>query len=382
MTPRQGEGHRLVLLQALRAIAAIAVLLGHVQGAILTAGAAVGMRPWVVARFPGGCGVDLFFAISGFIILTSSASEAGAPGGRARFFRKRAARLVPLYWLATIVFVPILLAGRVAPRGDLVSALAASLLFIPHAAVIGPVGVFPVYDLGWTLNFEMFFYAVFGSFLACRLGTAGLASGALLSLLVIAGAAWPASGTLHAVWTAPILLEFVGGLLVGMAFRSSFRPPLAVCLLTAAAGIWLLVLDPMALAGTPRGSVTPNDLVRVLGWGVPAALVLSGAVFAEKCRPIPLVRPVVWLRTIGDASYSLYLVHPIVLIVLVKIWNTTVPHAARQELTTWPVFGASLVVAALAASLAVHRFVEIPLMRGAGRLLRPHVPSPVPAVAS
>ena len=366
MTPRRtDDAHRLVLLQILRALAAIAVLIGPVQGAVLAGAASAGTR----ARFPGGAGVDLFFAISGFIILTSSAAEAGRPGGRARFFRRRLVRLVPLYWLATLMFLPILLAGRTPPRGDLAGALAASLLFIPHAAVIGPAGVFPVYDLGWTLNFEMFFYVVFGLFLSRSLRTAASGTGLCLVLLVVAGSAWPGSGALRAVWTAPILIEFVLGLFAGLLFRSAFRPPLAACLLAATAGILLLALDPWRMTGKPPGSVTPNDLVRVLGWGIPAALVLFGAVFAEKCRSVPPIRPVRWLRTVGDASYSLYLVHPIVVIVLLKIWDQTVPIATRQQLTTWPVFGFALVAAALAAGLGVHRFVEVPLTRAAGRLL-------------
>ena len=383
MTPRrERDGHRLVLLQVLRALAALAVLLGHVQGIILSGGAAVGTRPWTLARLPGGFGVDLFFAISGFIILTSSAPDAGVSGGRVRFFRKRAVRLVPLYWLATLVFLPILLAGRVGPRGDLASALAASLLFIPHAAVVGPVGVFPVYDLGWTLNFEMFFYVVFGLFLSRSIGTAGFASASLLVFLVIVGSAWSAAGPLLSVWTAPILLDFVLGLGAGLLFRSSFRPPLALCVFAIAVGAALLVLDPMRLTAKLPGSVTPNDVARVLGWGVPAASILLGAVFAEKRRSIPLVRPVAWLGTVGDASYSLYLVHPIVLIVLVKVWERTAPYPMRQELTTWPVLGLVLVGAALASGLAVHRVVEIPLTRAAGRLLRASGRTPVPAIAS
>ncbi len=379
---RETGGHRLVLLQILRALAAIAVLLGHVQGIILVGGVTLGTHPWTLARFPGGSGVDLFFAISGFIILNSSASDAGAPGGRMRFFRKRVVRLVPLYWLATLAFLPILLVGRIAPRGDLARALTASLLFIPHAAVVGPVGVFPVYDLGWTLNFEMFFYLVFGLFLSRPVGAAGVASGLLLVLLVVAGAMFPGSGVLRSVWTAPILLEFVLGLLAGMAFRSSSRPPLAACLFAVVLGLALLAGDPMHLATKRPGSVTPNDLGRVLGWGVPAALILSGAVFVEKGRSIPLVRPVKWLRTLGDASYSLYLAHPIVLIVLVKVWNRAAPLPMRRELTTWPALGLVLVGAAIASGLAVHRFVEIPLTRVAHRFLQARGRPAVPAIAS
>ncbi len=360
---RSGPRQSLVVVQMLRGLAATLVLIGHVQGAVLAAAAPLGTRPWVVQGFPGGFGVDLFFSISGFIILTSSGDDAGRPGGRRRFLRKRIIRLVPMYWLFTLLFLPLLLAGRTAPRGDLGSALLASFLFVPHRAVVGPDGAFPIYDLGWTLNFEMFFYAIFALFLSRPLRTTAAGSASVLLLLVIAGLALPhGAGAVLSVWTAPILVEFVLGLAIGVAFLSPLRLPASVSVALVALAVAWVLLDPARLGMKPPGAVTPNDLRRVLGWGVPAAAILAAAVFHEKRRPIAAARVTASLRRLGDASYSLYLVHPIVIVVLLKIWDEAVPVPVRCALTVWPVLGFGLFAAAIVSGLAVHHAVERRLM--------------------
>ncbi|MEA2964715.1 MAG: exopolysaccharide production protein ExoZ [Alphaproteobacteria bacterium] len=93
------ESSSLVSIQALRAIAALLVFWGHAINAV---------HQKIEADFPhlyGPFGVDLFFVISGFVMVYSSERLFGQPGAPITFFVRRLARIVPLYWLATAVLV-------------------------------------------------------------------------------------------------------------------------------------------------------------------------------------------------------------------------------------------------------------------------------------
>src|SRR6185437_14170487 len=131
-------------IQALRAIAALLVVFVHLAVPV----AALGVAPF------GAGGVDLFFVISGFIMVYTTV---GRPISGAEFLGRRIVRIVPLYWLLTLavfgiaLIAPTLLQFTTASWGQLLK----SLFFIPFAKANGDVQ--PVLFLGWTLNYEMFF---------------------------------------------------------------------------------------------------------------------------------------------------------------------------------------------------------------------------------
>src|SRR5882672_247790 len=150
-------------VQALRALAALCVVVYHVD---------------FVGR--GAFGVDIFFVISGFIICHVTAKDHDG------FLRKRLIRIVPLYWAGTLCLYCL---GLVAPRllqsEPTLSGLVNSLLFIPYAKEGGRV--YPILFLGWTLNYEMFFYALFACALALNRRLAPITVCAALVVLVAAG---------------------------------------------------------------------------------------------------------------------------------------------------------------------------------------------------
>src|SRR5262249_39672775 len=150
-------------LQALRAVAALSVVLYHID---------------FIGR--GAFGVDIFFVLSGFIICHVTAAD------RQHFLLKRLIRIVPLYWARTLVVCALALA---APRllqttSDSWMGLLKSLFFIPYEKESGRV--YPVLFLGWTLNYEMFFYVVFSIALALRPALAPLLSAGVLAAFVAA----------------------------------------------------------------------------------------------------------------------------------------------------------------------------------------------------
>ena len=173
-------------IQALRAIAALLVVFGHAAHEAEAIAARVGVPAIDPSFLYWGSGVDIFFVISGFIMVHTSAELFGRPGAWRIFLGRRIARIVPLYWLLTSLlligslFVPQLLN---VPIGDWQHILA-SYLFIP--SLRGGSEIRPVMALGWTLNFEMFFYLLFAGamFLPLRRGMAALAV-TLLGLALI-----------------------------------------------------------------------------------------------------------------------------------------------------------------------------------------------------
>lgn len=97
---------KLVALQALRAAAALAVALHHARH---EAGFLRGAAAEQAGYLPWNAGVDVFFVISGFVIAYASGPFFGRPGGSRLFLTRRIARVVPLYWLATLLVLAIAL---------------------------------------------------------------------------------------------------------------------------------------------------------------------------------------------------------------------------------------------------------------------------------
>ena len=110
----------------------------------------------------GASGVDLFFVISGFIMVVTTSRTEFTPQ---KFFLLRSIRVVPLYWLATLAWIAYKVFEH-SFQGVYPAAIAKSLLFIPYSSPGFPRGVWPILANGWTLNYEMFFYALFALSLA------------------------------------------------------------------------------------------------------------------------------------------------------------------------------------------------------------------------
>lgn len=316
---------RLLSIHYLRGVAALMVVAVH----CFTTGLVAVPDP---ARFAWlKHGVELFFLISGFVMVASTQGRDMSP---AEFLRRRAVRIVPLYWIMTAGFA--VMAGGVDVRW-----LLASLFFVPLPNGQGGV-LDPVLQLGWTLNFEMFFYALFAlSLLLPRATRLPAVTGALLAL-AIAGAIMPLPQPL-AWYASKELLLFAAGM---AAANFSWRlPPWAIF-----AGFSGLVLG---------WTVTDIALLSVY---IPALLVLLGSRSLD-----PRMRPARFPVLLGDASYALYLSHPLALQIAFVALRPALP----------PVLLLPVVLAfAVAIAVLIHRAVELPAGRIAERLLRmPRIPA-------
>src|SRR5262249_37013005 len=158
----------------------------------------------------------LFFVISGFVMVYSSERLFGRPGAPIKFFARRLARILPLYWAATAILV-----WFVVPYAS-TKAVLGSLFFAPHLPVESPL-----LFVGWTLIFAMFFSAVFGIALFAS-GRSAVVAGATVFMIsfVLLGPAqaltglWsPPASSGVAYLADPIVFEFVFGMLIALAYR-------------------------------------------------------------------------------------------------------------------------------------------------------------------
>jgi exopolysaccharide production protein ExoZ len=329
-------------VQALRAIAAAAVAFFHIANDAVTAGRdPSGLIVSVSALMPWTAGVDIFFVISGFVIVHASAKLFAQPGGSARFLRRRLTRIVPLYWVLRTLFLAMTLLQRSAIHGETGGPgyILASYLFIPFAR---PGGLpEPALGLGWTLNYEMFFYLVMTPFLLLPRLAAVAGSAAALCLLVTIGQTVGFGFLPLRFWSDPIVLEFVLGMGLALAVsRGLSLPGWARVAMIAIAVAWL-----HHQAGGP-------SLGRVVSFGLPGALLVAAAVSNRRADHIGPTAGV--LIRLGDASYAMYLFHPFVM----RGFTLLGAHIAMHTETSGIVYVATSLAVAQLCALAINAGFE------------------------
>jgi exopolysaccharide production protein ExoZ len=354
---------QIVAIQILRAIAAVSVSIGHAQAFIGIPMERQGQVFGWSFLLPWGAGVDLFFVISGFIMVYSSEKLFAAPGGAVTFGWRRLSRIVPLYWCATALFVA-KMAVQHKPLPDATSIIT-SLLFVPWDTQ-GTGVPRPVYELGWTLNYEMFFYALFALCIGLRRERAVALVAAFLASSTILGLCLHPHNPQLFFWTQPIVLEFALGMGLALLVRNGVTLPSFLRYALIALGAAAFFHDLLNSVSQPRIWLTPNDFLRVAGWGVPAAMIVAGCVLKrrEALSDNALVRGG---KLLGDASYALYLCHPIVMSAFAMAW-----YALGLNTRFHPYAGVGFsIVLAIAASVLVYRWFEFPLTRALQRRARP-----------
>lgn len=318
---------KLLGVQYLRAVAAIAVLVFH-----------------SASRFHidfrgGGAGVDVFFVISGFLMIAIT-----GPSTRPwSFFRERVQRIVPIYWFATSVMVIGAIAGLFPNLKITFWYTAASYLFLP-APNPTTGDIWPVLAPGWTLNYEMFFYASFAIllFLGSQLRVV-VALTALFGGLVLVGATLSNDSIGMQFYTNFIMLEFALGAWIGCLwkFPEALWLRIPARLLTAASS------GALALA-----MLVVPDMPEVAMYGLPAAGMLIGVLALQRQG---LVRHYRLPELCGDASYSIYLWHGLAV-------SAAGLAAARLGLPALIGVGLAIVLGVLIGIISFWT-VERPLMR-------------------
>ena len=289
---------RLQTLQAARAIAANLVILSHLI-AVEAKYTSSGVLPAFCVY--GIAGVDLFFVLSGFIM----AAVAGISIESIEFLWRRIVRIYPTYWLVSIAVLAVTL---VAP--GIVNSSITGPVSLWRSFMLVPGPTLPLLAVGWTLEFEMYFYLVFAVILAMRLPIlAGLFTWAIILIVVtMAAPDRIAASPILRVVTDPLTAEFMIGVVIGTLWRNRRTPGAAVALGIGAAALAFSIgyLAPAVSLATS----SQLDLWRVGIFGLPSALIIYGLSGLENRHRMRLPSPIV---LIGDASYAIYLSHVLVI---------------------------------------------------------------------
>ncbi|WP_434695316.1 acyltransferase [Pseudomonas sp. Z1-14] len=301
------ESGKLDWVQALRGIAALLVVLCHAREYL------AGSPNYPIIEsvlLPGAMGVDLFFIISGFIMVYSTRKATGTLDDVRDFAIKRFSRIWPTYTVATILWVFIADVGiSYFASTDNWIVFLKSIFFIP-VKDMAPLYFAPIIPLGWTLNFEMYFYAVFGVSLLFKrfrliamitwIGITVVALPMLTRVFSFSPFTFYTFTPNYLNLTAnPIILEFVAGALIGYLYLESWaiikNKVIAINLLAASAGfvIWYNYSGPAYLHG-------------ITNWGASLAVMVLVLAIVSKTVDIKIPAVLAWL---GKISFSLYLTH-------------------------------------------------------------------------
>jgi peptidoglycan/LPS O-acetylase OafA/YrhL len=291
----------------------------------------------------GHAGVDFFFVLSGFIIAFVHHGDVGRPASAIGYAWRRIIRIYPIYWIALGLMAPLVLLGVVDDEPQLL----ADLLLLPqHQA--------PLLGVAWTLQHELLFYVVFGVAIVNRgLGIALFGGWLLLIVggcLRASGAPWAPNSLLWDFLGAPFHLQFLAGTGVAYAVLANSVPaPRA-----------LLVAGIVGIVGTAMledsGLVSYLGLVSQLLFGGFAACAIAGMATAERKGTLNACGAAV---LVGEASYSIYLVHfPAIAALRAVLIGSGAIHAVPGVVVMMV-----LVVGGVGAGIALHLVAERPILR-------------------
>lgn len=331
---------RLVSIELLRGIAATMVIFSHVARHISRDAPA----PDLISLFePGHAGVDLFFVLSGFIILFVHRPDIGRPARLGHYAIRRFSRVMPLYWIALVLSLGVnVIVYRSLP--DIGAVLWSGAML--------PTTTEPLLAIAWTLQYEAMFYVCFALLILNR--RLGLAAFAVWMLVIISylGTTWPPA--LCRVFG----LEFLFGILAAQAMQR-LRTKHAV-IVASVGGVAFAV----AYACESTGVMGGFGVLARFAYGVPAAFMICGLAVCESAGMISVPR---WLEPLGRASYSIYLFQFLCIGVLWQILRLT---GATVSFGPWPLF-AILAGGALLGGVIINRSVEQPLLRWCRQPLSP-----------
>ena len=303
---KTSTGHKkLNLLQVYRGIAAILVVLFHLNEMSIK-------RLEQVTFFnlfqAGWSGVDYFFVLSGFIMVYVHRSAIGKPDQLKSFLVKRTVRIYPIYWIITLIVLAFfLVVPGFANNKDLsIQHILVSLLLLPQNDK-------PILDVGWTLIYELFFYALFSIaiWFKPKYSVPILSSWLFVTMLhYLKVVNFGGEAFLLNVVFGNMNLEFVLGCLAGYVVIK-FGPTISKnrWILFGAANLGYVALLIMTAANK-------LEIDRISTFGVLAALLIIGSALID-LNDSPKVPKI--LTYLGDASYSIFLIHSPIVSAITKL---------------------------------------------------------------
>jgi exopolysaccharide production protein ExoZ len=354
---------RLESVQILRGVAAMLVVIHHAGFLLVTTPTSPeGQSLLLPSRYFAqltATGVDLFFVISGFVMALSARRFVG-PAGAGVFLTQRFIRIAPLFYLATLVMLAESLRAHLPI--DPVSVLN-SITFIPFFD--DDLYSWPLHYLGWTLAFEFVFYLFVAALIAAGVGGRNVLLLAVVAALPLLGMLLQPQLILWKTFTNGLIWEFALGVLACILWqkhllerlRPAFAAGFVLSLIAAAVALRLFPDDLLKLGFEPVAGA--NMAARSFYWGVPAFFFFCTVVGSPALAEGRLAR---LLRLLGDASYSIYLSHLFVVMLVRAVYN-------RVSLPPDVIVLATVVLSAV-VGIAVYRLAEQPMLALGQRSIR------------
>jgi peptidoglycan/LPS O-acetylase OafA/YrhL len=341
-------------LQAGRGLAALSVVLFHAS-AVFALPKYWNSHPFGLWLQPANSGVYYFFVLSGFIITYAHAKDVGNPRRLSRYISNRTRRIYPMYWIVTAITLTYLyLAHMVSAVGLNFRFIVGNILLLPFDGDHGTLAV------AWTLFHEIIFYIAFASLIVFRrIGVpimTAWAIGCAARCFLLHGLPPDTGANFANVIFAPINLLFFFGMAAFALVKSEQIPTPSILLFV---GVVVYVATWVLEVVRPQNW---DGVFPVLAFGIGATLIVLTLCDFEKRGILKIPHTLVML---GDASYSIYLTHFLVISALAKLlsrWRDVVPE--------YPAFFILIAVSVLVGIVA-HVCVERPLQnigtRGRGQ---------------
>lgn len=313
----------------LRFVAAFAVVLSHTANVL-------GLNKTITI---GDVGVDIFFLISGFVIGIAAQNESSASG----FLIRRLVRVLPIYWLALLFHIAFLYwQWGVIPSGP--------DLWHSFSLVPSNDGNGYILQQAWTLTYELIFYGVF----AVAIAVSAPRSLAFTCVVILILSTMPIPA-LRGYLMLEIMIEFVVGLLLFHCIGNKVD-------IGKKWGCCCIVVGVILLGANATG---PS--FRPIHWGIPSAMIFFGFLALEQ---LSIFRNK-FLILLGASSYSIYLTH----ITIMVIAREKVLEFTGLVLADYPILSrASLAILAVVVGVAIHHWIEAPILRRLRRMVRPKIP--------
>lgn len=235
-------------------------------------------------------GVDIFFVISGYVIYSSYMSK---PKSATKFITDRIIRIAPMYWLYTVLFLVVTFNFTTPFTSNVyeINNFLSSLFFIPSTNPAG--GFFPTLTVGWTLNFEMAFYVIF--LVSILVKSKNIAAFLLISIVVLNSLS--SIGIANYFYSDAVIYEFSLGVIIGYLHRNS---DILISRTIIVPSILILAMFTMMCSA--------DENQRLIAWGIPSAIIVACCISINHKIRVPK-----FILLLGDSSYSLYLVHKVIL---------------------------------------------------------------------
>ena len=316
-----GDGlqNKIEIIQVLRFFAAFSVMMVHLP--------IIGFGIW---------GVDIFFVISGFIMMYVTENN------QKNFLIKRIIRIVPLYWILTLgvfsiaIFYPDLLNNTTANFEHLIK----SLFFVPFDK--NSSGHFPILFLGWTLNFEIIFYILFSISLIFSKKNKLILSSVFIVLFLLFNSFLSDKYFISASYFDFIFFEFIFGMAAFVIWKK-FKDKIPLNLFNHLIFLLFLFLTTFIL--------NYFYAIRSISYGVPAFILLIYFLFFLNDKRFPKI-----FVTLGDASYCIYLLHPYIVQSFYKIFEI-----GKHGLIIESFFTMIIAILVCLISILIYKLIELPI---------------------